>query len=329
MKKKVSIAVITVLLLLPVMDYSQDVVIKKIGTPITIDGTIDAVWNQVTPNYVENVIVATVDDEDDLSAEWKALWDDNNFYMLVEVTDDELYDDSDGVDEHDDGFDIMFDTDNGDESAPDVTNNDDFMLMVEYSSDGECPVGGNKGTFAVLETEGVEAMCVDTDVGYTVEISIPLVNLDLVGGETIGFGFRINDDDDGATRDGQNGWFIDNASVWNVPSALADVELSAEMVTGVEFGDEMINIEDYQLMQNYPNPFNPITHITYTLNRTGRIKLSVFNTLGNAVATLVDDILTAGSYTVQFDASNLSSGVYFYKMETASRAFIRKMLLVK
>ena len=131
MKQSFFMAVITACLLLSTMVFAQDVVVNKVGTPITIDGTIDAVWQNVTPNYVEYVVVESVDDEYDLYGEWKALWDDNNFYMLVEVTDDELYDDSDGVDEHDDGFDIMFDTDNGDEDSPDVDDNDDFKDVIE------------------------------------------------------------------------------------------------------------------------------------------------------------------------------------------------------
>jgi hypothetical protein len=308
---------------------AQDVTVKKVDTPITIDGAIDAVWENVAPNYVEYVVVESVDDEYDLYGEWKALWDDNNFYMLVEVTDDELYDDSEGVDEHDDGFDIMFDTDNGDEDNPDVIDNDDFMLMVEYSADGECPVGGNKWSFAVLETEGIEAICSDTDAGYIVEIAVPLENLDLFGGETIGFGFRINDDDDGSGRDGQIAWFIETASVWNVPSALADVELSTEGITGIEFDDLAAQIEEYQLAQNYPNPFNPSTQITYAIKKAGRVKLMVYNMLGHTVATLVDGIQTRGSHSVQFDAPDLSSGIYFYKLQAGSKIITRKMMLVK
>jgi hypothetical protein len=328
------LAAITLCLLLSTMTVAQDAVIKKVGTPITIDATIDAVWENAAANITEinmEGVGTGVDDTDDLSAIWKALWDDNNFYMLVVVTDDENWGDTDGVNEHDDGFDIMFDTDNEDESVPDVENEDDFMLMVEYSDDGDCPVAGDKGTFPVLDVEGVVARCVDTDAGYTVEISIPLVNLGLDGiaSETIGFGFRINDDDDGDGRDGQVAWFIEAPSFWNVPSALADVELSSEMVTGVKFDDLALQVEEYNLAQNYPNPFNPATHITYALKKAGQVKLTVYNMLGNTVATLVDGNQTAGTHSVQFDASDLSSGVYFYKLQAGSNVFTRKMMLIK
>src|SRR4030095_426344 len=66
----------------------------------------------------------------------------------------------------------------------------------------------------------------------------------------------------------------------------------------------------YKLEQNYPNPFNPVTNISYSIPKSGKVKLSVFDMLGREVAVLANDYKSAGSYSVEFDASNLSSGVY-------------------
>jgi hypothetical protein len=86
---------------------------------------------------------------------------------------------------------------------------------------------------------------------------------------------------------------------------------------------------DFQLAQNYPNPFNPMTNIRFDLNGIGHVSLKVYNVLGQEVATLVDGRLEAGTYEVPFDATELASGVYFYKLSAASQTETRKMVLLK
>tara|TARA_R110000868_G_scaffold408293_5_gene690991 strand:- start:20479 stop:24090 length:3612 start_codon:yes stop_codon:yes gene_type:complete len=86
---------------------------------------------------------------------------------------------------------------------------------------------------------------------------------------------------------------------------------------------------EYKLNQNYPNPFNPVTTITYSLKKGGNVKIEVFNTLGQKVATLINEQQNAGKQVVQFDASQFSSGVYFYKIEAGSFNQIRSMVLIK
>jgi len=83
------------------------------------------------------------------------------------------------------------------------------------------------------------------------------------------------------------------------------------------------------LAQNYPNPFNPTTAIPYTLDKAGQVRLTVFDVLGRTVATLVDDIQQTGLHSVRFDGSKLSSGVYFYTLETGSYRLTQKMMLMK
>ncbi len=85
----------------------------------------------------------------------------------------------------------------------------------------------------------------------------------------------------------------------------------------------------FKLEQNYPNPFNPTTTISFDIAKAGLTKIKVYNTLGVEVATLVNESLNEGSYKVKFDASGLSSGVYFYKIETGEFSDVRKMTLVK
>lgn len=85
----------------------------------------------------------------------------------------------------------------------------------------------------------------------------------------------------------------------------------------------------FKLMQNYPNPFNPTTIITYSIAKGSHVTLTVFNLLGQKVKTLVDQEKSTGTYNVNFDASGLSSGVYFYGVKAGDFFQVRKMLLLK
>jgi hypothetical protein len=86
----------------------------------------------------------------------------------------------------------------------------------------------------------------------------------------------------------------------------------------------------FKLEQNYPNPFNPMTTIEFILSRDSKVLLKVYNILGCEIATLLDKEMKAGVlHQVQFDASNLSSGIYFYRLQTEGKSFVRKLMLVK
>lgn len=86
---------------------------------------------------------------------------------------------------------------------------------------------------------------------------------------------------------------------------------------------------DIQLLQNYPNPFNPSTNIPFQLDKSAKVNLSVFNMLGQIVATIVNDAFPAGNYSLTWDATGLASGVYFYRLEAGGVVQTRKMLLLK
>jgi hypothetical protein len=86
---------------------------------------------------------------------------------------------------------------------------------------------------------------------------------------------------------------------------------------------------DYQLFQNYPNPFNPVTTIKFSLPQPGNVNLKIFNQLGEEVLQLVNGHYESGYHEVQFNGSNLASGVYFYRLESGSFSAIMKSLLLK
>lgn len=104
-----------------------------------------------------------------------------------------------------------------------------------------------------------------------------------------------------------------------------------------KINDTYVNVEDeerilpteYALMQNYPNPFNPTTSINYSIPKASSVSLKVYDIIGNEVATLVNEFKNPGNYLVQFDASKLSSGVYFYRIQADYFTSTKKLLLLK
>ncbi|MBN2012767.1 T9SS type A sorting domain-containing protein, partial [candidate division KSB1 bacterium] len=85
----------------------------------------------------------------------------------------------------------------------------------------------------------------------------------------------------------------------------------------------------YELSQNYPNPFNPTTSIRYAVPVNGNVTLSVYNLMGQKVATLVNEFRVAGYHTAQLDGSNLASGVYIYRLEAGNTVMNKKLMLLK
>jgi photosystem II stability/assembly factor-like uncharacterized protein len=104
---------------------------------------------------------------------------------------------------------------------------------------------------------------------------------------------------------------------------------------GTKNNSDIVNVEvnslptQYSLKQNYPNPFNPTTKIEYSIPETGNVTLKVYNAIGEEVTTLVDNFETAGAYSVNFNASSLASGIYFYRIESGGFTEVHKMILLK
>ncbi|NUM62639.1 MAG: T9SS type A sorting domain-containing protein, partial [Ignavibacteriaceae bacterium] len=87
--------------------------------------------------------------------------------------------------------------------------------------------------------------------------------------------------------------------------------------------------KEYALEQNYPNPFNPTTTIQFSVPKQTQLKINIYNTLGELVATIADGMYQAGYYKIMFDASKLSSGTYIYRLESSDFVEVKKMILIK
>lgn len=119
-------------------------------------------------------------------------------------------------------------------------------------------------------------------------------------------------------------------------SATRNVNLTMEGLTNVIFNLEEAPFiisnntpKEYELSQNYPNPFNPATTIKYAVPVTGQVMMSVYNSMGQLVKVLVNEVQTSGAYNVSFDGSDLASGVYLYRLEAGNFIETKKMILVK
>jgi len=139
------------------------------------------------------------------------------------------------------------------------------------------------------------------------------INLAAYAGQTIKIRFNY------VTNSSQpgDGFFFDNFAVLNYV-----------VTTGVtQIGTEVPTV--YSLKQNYPNPFNPVTKINYDLPKAGFVTLKVFDVTGKIVANLVSQNQNAGSYSLDFHASDFASGTYFYKIEAGDFSEVKRMVLVK
>lgn len=125
---------------------------------------------------------------------------------------------------------------------------------------------------------------------------------------------------------------MDDVRIFDVPLSEVQIDALAKIPPGYSAvsEEETDNMpKTCNLSQNYPNPFNPTTTIAYALNVNGTARLSVYDLAGKEVAVLVDGIQSAGNYQAQLDGVNLTSGIYFYKLQTAEQVLTRKMTLIK
>jgi hypothetical protein len=96
-----------------------------------------------------------------------------------------------------------------------------------------------------------------------------------------------------------------------------------------ENGEELSVVSDFNLEHNYPNPFNPSTSIKFSVPSSEFVTLKVYDVLGNEITTLVNEQKAPGTYEVRFDAGNLASGMYVYKLQAGSFIQTRKLMLMK
>jgi hypothetical protein len=207
---------------------AQDVVIPSPGTMPKLDGNIDEVWFFSTEQSISTSQVGSAPSSPaDGSGTWRALWNWENLYVLVEVNDDALTNDSGGGDNkwNDDSVEVYVDGDNS--KASSVDTNDHQYTFRWNNEELEEPSAIHNGAPSLV---GVEYAVVTTANGYLLEIKLPWMSIkgeQATPGQEIGFDVWINDDDDGGDRDSQISWYSTDGNGWQDPSVWAVAVLEA------------------------------------------------------------------------------------------------------
>ncbi|MEN6578236.1 MAG: sugar-binding protein [Phycisphaerales bacterium] len=184
-----------------------------------IDGKADALWADVESNKIANVAYSPASDETDFSAGFKAMYDNEALYLLVDVADEKLVNDSDEF-WLDDTVEVFLDADN---SKSDSYEDNDYQY--NFSWDGSSP---SMGETKHDKTEGVKYAFAKTDAGYRLEVRLPWSTVDADPQTTsqIGLDVHVNDDDDGGDRDTKLMWCTTEDNAWQNPAALGTGELA-------------------------------------------------------------------------------------------------------
>jgi len=170
------------------------------------------------------------------------------------------------------------------------------------------------------------------DVGFSAIVTFPAYTTFEVQYK---FGINYGDDaNNGGGNDNENAiganhviqlfstaWYCETLDTFGVMG-------EKDFVTDVDPVSEVVPSE-YSLEQNYPNPFNPSTTINFSIPVEAFVTLDVYNAIGQKVASLVNEDKSAGTYNVDFNASNLTSGIYFYKISAGNFTETKKMILMK
>jgi len=149
----------------------------------------------------------------------------------------------------------------------------------------------------------------------------------IAGNEFVTVGF-VNGH--GTTTEAKTYRFVDaNLSAGSYTYRLKQVDYNGTFSYSDEVNVDVSGPLQFELAQNYPNPFNPSTSIKFSIPQSSNVTLKIFNTLGQELITLIDQNMESGTHSINFDASKLNSGVYFYRLDAGSFSEVKKMTLVK
>jgi hypothetical protein len=186
----------------------------------TIDGTVDDIWSDIQKHSIANALYSPVSSANDLSADYKAMWDQENLYLLVDVRDDVLKNDS-AEHYNDDSVEVFIDADNS-KSSEYGENDHSYYFKWDRTN----PTMGEQGQ-PYLKGD-VKFALVTTDNGYRLEVAFPWSTLGTkpFAGAKIGLDVHVNDDDDGAERDTKITWWGKEDNAWQSPRVFGTAELA-------------------------------------------------------------------------------------------------------
>ena len=325
-----------------VTNTAQGVSVIHWGKPANFaaDGDLSD-WSDVKPFRMfpsdgSGTVVAntTIDGDADCSCEAYLAMDSDSLYVAFNVTDDQVSTD--------------VSTDSWMNDSPDL-----FLGLYQYHGkthvnykrgatpdyhvrfNKEMLRGDNPGADSLLVPGPAYYWEENFPLGYIVEAKIAWADLAAKTGDalfvpkesmSVPIDFEINDAD-GAPRTGQLDYSKSAEGNSYADATLWSYTFIGDKPVGVN--DKPATVNQFSLEQNYPNPFNPTTKINYSIARPGLVSVRVYDILGRQVAQLVNRNQSEGSYSVDFNAANLSSGVYIYQIQSGSFTATKKMMLLK
>jgi hypothetical protein len=321
------------------------------GTAITVDGVLDPIYRQANAVTTNLFRVGDPPATDPVNTDplfgglvtAYPLYDETNMYVFCDIVDPVIIDVPSNAGWNQDAVELYFDGSNNHATGTALATGQ-YQFTIPHYLKGHEATNHATAFGTALDSTGVEFIITDRDMrdndgvltaeggGWNLEVKIPLANLGIDGssvGAELGFEVQQDNSNDATVgRQGMQKWWNASNNSWANAGIWGYAKLGPAIVTGV--ASKITNQPDrFALDQNYPNPFNPSTEISFTLAKSAKVKLAVYNLLGKEVAVLVNGMRNAGSQTVTFDAKSLSSGVYFYKLETGSSVLAKKMMLLK
>ncbi len=295
--------------------------VYQTDTPPIIDGLIEGEsWEDMPEipfnKYLEGTDLETMDGWSDIKMSFRTMWDTSYFYLYVNVIDDTINTASAHPYEND-GIEVIVDPWNLKHNSAIITSQ-----LINWTWD--C-----NGHWSGSTSHAIVSLAIN-DTGYSFESAIPFEDMQLTLKDTTVFGFELQvTDSDTGKRDNGLKWWSESQDSWFNPLVLGTIQLVGEIPFHTSAKTKSHITQDFILNQNYPNPFNPATEISYSLSKTGDVKVIVYDVEGREVVTLVNEIQSPGNHKVIFHGSGLTSGIYFYKLETDQNVMVKKMTLVK
>jgi hypothetical protein len=304
-------------------DDAQVLEIVEVSGPPTLDGWLDNDWVQYY--NVPEVAMTSIADRifpdggfDDFSAHFRAAWNADGFYFFGRVVDDSIYTGAPNF-YMNDCWEIYFD--GGNEKGGSYDGNDVHWSYVYGES------AGNPGPGA----RGTDFEWVTTSNGYNFELVIPTDSLPFVPAAGLVIGFEVQvDDNDGNGRECMTKWWSESNFSWQQPVLFGTAELvSTSTAPPPPPPPGVAEPAVKGLKLSAPSIVGGSASISYTIPARSSVKLTLFNTAGQAVLPLVNEVKDAGTSTTTLDVSGLANGVYLCRLEACNSASTKKVMLIK